>query len=56
MGGYCLELLNHLPEKNEIILTDDNIMLRIDKMDNNRIEQIYIRLPEKQEETIPESN
>lgn len=56
MGGYCLELLNHLPEKNEIILTDDNIMLRIDKMDNNRIEQIYIRLPEKQEETTPESN
>ena len=25
IGGYCLGLLDHLPEKNEIILTDNNI-------------------------------
>ena len=30
IGGYCLGLLDHLPEKNEIILTDNNILLRID--------------------------
>ena len=29
IGGYCLEKLDHLPEKNEIIITDDNILLRI---------------------------
>ena len=29
IGGYCLGLLDHLPEKNEIILTDNNILLRI---------------------------
>lgn len=46
MGGYCLELLGHLPEKNESFLTDDNIFIRIDRMDQNRIERIYIRLPE----------
>lgn len=46
IGGYCLGLLNHFPEKNEIILTEDNILLRIDRVDNNRIERIYIRLPE----------
>ena len=51
IGGYCLGLLDHLPEKNEIILTDNNILLRIDRMEKNRIERIYIRLPEPLEET-----
>ena len=50
IGGYCLGLLNHFPEKNEIILTDDNILLRIDRVDKNRIERIYVRLPEKKQE------
>lgn len=54
IGGYCLGLLDHLPEKNEIILTDNNILLRIDRMEKNRIEQIYIRLPEPLEETSSE--
>lgn len=47
LGGFCLGKLNHLPEKNEIILTEDNILLRIEKVDKNRIEKIYIKLPEK---------
>ena len=51
IGGYCLGLLDHLPEKNEIILTDNNILLRIDRMEKNRIERIYIRLPEPLVET-----
>ena len=51
IGGYCLGLLDHLPEKNEIIITDNNILLRIDRMEKNRIERIYIRLPEPLEET-----
>lgn len=51
IGGYCMGLLDHLPEKNEIILTDNNILLRIDRMEKNRIERIYIRLPEPLEET-----
>ena len=45
VGGYCLDKLNHLPEKNEIILTDDNILLKIDTIDKNRIEKVYLRLP-----------
>ena len=53
IGGYCLGLLDHLPEKNEIILTDNNILLRIDRMEKNRIERIYIR-PEPLEETSSE--
>lgn len=54
IGGYCLGLLDHLPEKNEIILTDNNILLRIDRMEKNRIERIYIRLQEPLEETSSE--
>lgn len=54
IGGYCLGLLDHLPGKNEIILTDNNILLRIDRMEKNRIERIYIRLPEPLEETSSE--
>lgn len=54
IGGYCLGLLDHLPEKNEIILTDNNILIRIDRMGKNRIERIYIRLPEPLEETSSE--
>jgi CBS domain containing-hemolysin-like protein len=45
ISGYCLDHLDHLPEKNEIILTDDNILLRIDQVDKNRIERVYIKLP-----------
>ena len=54
IGGYCLGLLDHLPEKNEMILTDNNILIRIDRMEKNRIERIYIRLPEPLEETSSE--
>ena len=47
IGGFCLELLDHLPEKNEVMTTEDGITLRIEEMDKNRIEKIYIKLPEK---------
>ena len=46
IGGYCLGLLDHLPEKNEIIITDDNVLLRVEQMDKNRIEKVYIKKPD----------
>lgn len=46
IGGYLIGLLDHLPDKNEIIITDDDILLRVDQMDKNRIEKIYIKKPE----------
>lgn len=52
IGGYLIGLLDHLPEKNEIIITDDNVLLRVEQMDKNRIEKIYIKKPE---EPHPES-
>lgn len=50
IGGYCLDLLNHVPEKNETITTDENVLLRIEDIDKNRIEKIYIQLPVAEEE------
>lgn len=46
IGGYLIGLLDHLPEKNEIIITDDDILLRVDQVDKNRVEKIYIKKPE----------
>lgn len=46
IGGYLIGLLDHVPEKNEIIITDDNVLLRVEQMDKNRIEKIYIKKPE----------
>lgn len=50
IGGYCLELLDHLPERNEIMFTEDGVLLKIMEVDKNRIERIYIKLPEKLDE------
>lgn len=50
VGGYLIGLLDHLPEKNEIIITDEDILLQVDKMDKNRIERIYMKLPAQKEE------
>lgn len=47
LGGYCLGHLNHMPELNETILTEDGVLLRIDQVDKNRIERIYVKLPEE---------
>lgn len=50
IGGYLIGLLDHLPEKNEIIITDDDVLLRVEQMDKNRIEKIYIKKPEVKQE------
>ena len=47
IGGYCLQLLDHLPEENETLFTEDGVVLKIKEVDKNRIERIYIRVPEK---------
>ena len=50
VGGYCLDQLDHLPERNEIIITDDNILLKINSVEENRISKVYIKLPEHSQE------
>lgn len=50
IGGYVLGLLSHIPERNEIVFSEDDILFKIDKMDKNRIESLYVKLPLKAEE------
>lgn len=45
IGGYLIGLLDHLPEKNEIVITEEDILLKVARMDKNRIEKIYLKLP-----------
>ena len=48
IGGYCLQLLDHLPEENETLFTEDGVVIKIKEVEKNRIERIYIRVPEKE--------
>ena len=44
LGGYFIELLDHLPMKGEQVLTPDHVLLRAEQLDKNRIETIYLNL------------
>lgn len=50
IGGYLIGLFDHLPEKNEVITTEENILLQVDQMNKNRISRIYLKLPETTQE------
>ena len=52
IGGYCLQLLDHLPEENETVSTEDGVVITIKEVDKNRIERIYIRIPEQESNSI----
>ena len=52
IGGYCLELLDHLPECNEITFAEDGTLLKIMAMDKNRIHKVSIKLPSSEEEAL----
>lgn len=45
LGGYLLGLLDHLPEEGEVVTAPDGTILRVEKMDKNRIEKIYVKIP-----------
>lgn len=49
IGGYLIGCLDHLPTVGESITTPENVYLRVEAMDKNRISKIFVRLPEKAE-------
>ncbi len=49
LGGYMIGLLDHVPDEGESVTAPDGTVLRVDKMDKNRIEKIYILKPEQKE-------
>jgi CBS domain containing-hemolysin-like protein len=49
IGGFIIGLLDTLPKEGESFQLDNGIYLRVEKMDKNRIEYVYIRLPNQME-------
>ena len=50
IGGYLIELLDHLPTAGESVLTPEGLYLRVEDMEKNRINKIFLRLPESDTE------
>ena len=48
VGGYMIELLDHLPETGESIITPEDVYLRVEDTDKNRINKLFLRLPEEE--------
>ena len=52
IGGLIIELLDHLPQVGESVTTADGIRLVVDSLDKNRIEKVYMYLPQENTEEI----
>lgn len=46
IGGYLIGLLDHLPTVGECATTPEGVYLRVEDMEKNRINKIFMRLPE----------
>lgn len=54
IGGYMIELLDHLPALRESVTTPDGIYMQVTRKDKNRISKIYLRLPKPEDQTSEE--
>jgi CBS domain containing-hemolysin-like protein len=54
LGGYLIGLLDHLPAAGESVTTEEGLYLRVEDMEKNRINKIFLRLPSvgESEETV----
>ncbi|MEG0962945.1 MAG: hemolysin family protein [Lachnospiraceae bacterium] len=52
IGGYMIGLLDHLPVSGESVTTPEGVFLRVEDMDKNRINKIFMRIPEAAEEML----
>ena len=55
IGGYLIGLLDHLPTVGECATTPEGVFLRVEDMEKNRINKIFMKLPEKMNETEEEA-
>ncbi|MCF0245797.1 MAG: HlyC/CorC family transporter [Ileibacterium sp.] len=50
VGGLIIEKLGHLPSLSEKITLENGVVLKVSKLNKNRIEEVLIKIPEAQEE------
>lgn len=51
IGGYLTGLFDHFPEKGEMYVTGDGVILRVEGVDNKRITKVRLKLPIREEES-----
>lgn len=49
VGGLVIEKLGHLPKLGESILLENGVLIRVTKLNKNRIEEVVMELPAPQE-------
>lgn len=49
IGGYLTGLFDHFPEKGEMYVTGDGVILRVEDVDNKRITKVRLKLPIREE-------
>lgn len=55
IGGLVIEKLGHLPKLGDSIVLDDDVKIRVTRLNKNRIETVLIELPEEVVEEEPEA-
>ncbi len=50
IGGYLTGLFDHFPQKGEMYVTGEGIILKVDAVENKRITKVHIKLPSHEEE------
>lgn len=50
IGGYLTGLFDHFPQKGEMYVTGDGVILKVDAVINKRITKVHIKLPAREEE------
>ena len=53
IGGILIEHLGHLPEDGESVTLEDGMILKVQGVDQNRIEKVLLTLPEPAAEASP---
>lgn len=49
IGGYLTGLFDHFPQKGEMYVTGEGVILRVDAVANKRIKRVHIKLPGAEE-------
>ena len=56
LGGILIEGLGHLPEDGEEVTLPDGTLLKVQGVDQNRIEKVLLTLPEPKDESGGETD
>lgn len=56
IGGLIIEALDRFPENQEVVVLEDGTVLKVMSIQNNRIVQVKLTLPEPKEGSDPKQD